>query len=42
MVLTATLEKDATVYDELDAELATEFVGYENLVCDAKVTSTYK
>ena len=31
--------KDATVYDELDAELATEFVGYENLVCDAKVTA---
>ena len=31
--------KDATVYDELDAELATEFVGYENLVSDAKVTA---
>ena len=31
--------KDATVYDELDAKLATEFVGYENLVCDAKVTA---
>ena len=31
--------KDATVYDELDAELATEFTGYENLVCDAKVTA---
>ena len=31
--------KDATVYDELDAELATEFAGYENLVCDAKVTA---
>ena len=31
--------KDATVYDELDADLATEFVGYENLVCDAKVTA---
>ena len=31
--------KDVTVYDELDAELATEFVGYENLVCDAKVTA---
>ena len=31
--------KDATVYDELDAELATEFVGYEELVCDAKVTA---
>ena len=31
--------KDATVYDELEAELATEFVGYENLVCDAKVTA---
>ena len=31
--------KDATVYDELDAELTTEFVGYENLVCDAKVTA---
>ena len=31
--------KDATVYDELDAELATEFVGSETLVCDAKVTA---
>ncbi len=31
--------KDATVYDELDAELATEFAGYGNLVCDAKVTA---
>ena len=31
--------KDATVYDELDAELATEFVGYEELVCEAKVTA---
>ena len=31
--------KEVSVYDELDAELATEFVGYENLVCDAKVTA---
>ena len=31
--------KDATVYDDLDAELTTEFVGYENLVCEAKVTA---
>ena len=31
--------KDATVYDDLDAELTTEFVGYDNLVCEAKVTA---
>ena len=30
--------KDATVYDELDAELATEFVGYDHLTFDSKVT----
>ena len=31
--------KDATVYDELDPALETEFVGYDNLVYDSKVTA---
>ena len=29
---------DATVYDEIDAAVTTEFVGYENLTFDSKVT----
>ena len=31
--------KDASVYDELDAALATEFVGYTNLTYTSKVTA---
>ncbi len=31
--------KEASVYDELDAALETEFVGYEDLSCEAKVTA---
>ncbi len=31
--------KDATVYDELDPSLETEFVGYDNLVYQSKVTA---
>ena len=30
---------DASVYDELDAELQTAFVGYDDLTCGAKVTA---
>ena len=29
---------DATVYDEIDASVTTEFVGYDKLVCDSKIT----
>ena len=29
---------DATVYDEIDASVTTEFVGYDNLVCDSKIS----
>lgn len=29
---------DATVYDEIDAAVTTEFVGYDKLVCGSKVT----
>jgi len=29
---------DATVYDEIDANVTTEFVGYDKLVCDSKIT----
>ena len=29
---------DATVYDEIDASVTTEFVGYDNLTYDSKVT----
>ncbi|MGI6019583.1 MAG: alanine--tRNA ligase [Marvinbryantia sp.] len=29
---------DATVYDEIDASVTTEFVGYDKLTCDAKIT----
>ena len=31
--------KDATVYDELDPALATEFVGYEDLIFTSKITA---
>ncbi len=29
---------DATVYDEIDASVTTEFVGYDKLVCDSTIT----
>ena len=29
---------DATVYDEIDASVTTEFVGYDKLVCDSKIS----
>ena len=29
---------DATVYDEIDANVTTEFVGYDTLVCDSKIS----
>ncbi len=29
---------DATVYDQIPAEITTEFVGYDSLVCDSKIT----
>lgn len=29
---------DATVYDQIPAEITTEFVGYDSLTCDAKIT----
>ena len=29
---------DATVYDEIDASVTTEFVGYDSLVCDSKIS----
>ncbi len=31
--------KDATVYDLLDTELSTEFVGYDNISCEAVITA---
>ncbi len=29
---------DATVYDQIPAEITTEFVGYDSLICDSKIT----
>ena len=29
---------DATVYDEISAEVTTEFVGYDNLTCESEIT----
>lgn len=29
---------DATVYDEIDANVTTEFIGYDKLVCDSKIS----
>ena len=29
---------DATVYDQIDPSITTEFVGYDHLVWDSKVT----
>ena len=29
---------DATVYDEIDPSVTTEFVGYDTLSCDSKIT----
>ena len=29
---------DATVYDEIDASVTTEFTGYDHLSCESKVT----
>ena len=30
--------REATVYDEIDSAITSQFVGYENLSCDSKVT----
>ncbi len=29
---------DATVYDQIPAEITTEFVGYDSLICDSKIS----